>query len=154
MSHEASLNEIPYWEYRIINEVVHGHIQEFQDALIAVIAFGPLKTSGDTRDIDLLEVIENWQGPRQFQAESSATLTMRGKLYLNVLSLDDFQLDSVPRSPEVEELIGRVLEGYEIIYERSTGFARDVLAQRATRQKQQKGGALLLNPLVLPFAGG
>lgn len=153
MSGENSLNEIPYTEYHIIGQVVRGHLEEFKDALRAVIAFGPLKTSGHTHDIDLLEVIENWQGPLRFQAESSETLPMYGKLYLNVISLDDFQLNAAPRSSDVEELFERVMQGYEIIYEHPTGFARDNLATSAM-QKQRRGGALLANPMFLPVAGG
>ena len=150
------INETPYFEYRIINKIVHGHLNEMKDALRAVIAFGPIITSGETHDIDLLEVIENWEGPSRMQSESSADLPMRGKLFLNFLSLRDFEAaasQSTSQVSDVQDLIGRVLKGYEIFYEQPAGFARDILAQAVTSQKQKHGGALLSNPLSLPVTG-
>ncbi len=154
MTGETRRNDIPYFEYRAINQIVHEHLKTLGDTLRAVIAFGPMVTSGDTHDIDLLEVIENWQGPSRLQSESSANLPMRGKLYLNFLSLQDFLSAASPSASQTlgaQELIGRVLDGCEIIYEQPAGFARGVIAQATANLKQRQGGELLPNPLELPL---
>ena len=54
---------IPYFEYNVINELMHSHVEEFGSALRAIIAFGPLVTGQDTLDIEMLEVVDQWSGP-------------------------------------------------------------------------------------------
>lgn len=133
MTGEPTLHEIPYFEYKTINELVHAHRAEYKSELKAVIVFGTLKTSGGTYDIEVLEVFggligELWRGNRLLQAGSTAELPMRGKLDMNLISAKEFErVGSGSESPEIRELLQRVLEGYEIVYEVPAGYARNIL---------------------------
>ena len=145
MDSDATLNSIPYFEYKVINDLVHSHMKEFKSNLRAVIAFGALKTTGETYDIELLEVVDVWEGQAQFQSGSSASLPMRGKLYLDFLPSAEFE--RVAEGDETEEtrrLIRRVLGGYEIVYETPAGYAREILRQA---RESRPGREVLQDPL-------
>ncbi len=162
MQSEVERREIPYFEYRAINQVVHGHIDELGDTLQAIIAFGPLVTRGDTHDIDLLEIVKGWQGPSKYQAASSPNLPLRGNLYFNFVSSDDlhrFAANSLMTEDNqkqiyIQKLMEDVLEGYEVVYESPVGFVRDMLQAAIAAQKKRDGGDLLSNPLSLPSGMG
>lgn len=162
MQSEVERREIPYFEYRAINQVVHGHIDELGNDLQAIIAFGSLVTRGDTYDIDLLEIVKDWQGPSKYQSESSSELPLRGNLYFNFVSSADFQRfandplasDDKQKPIYIQKLMEHVLEGYEVVYESPVGFVRDMFQAAIASQKKREGGSQLLNPLSPPSGMG
>ncbi len=118
------VDSIPYFEYKVINELMHSHIEEFGENLRAIVAFGPLVKGNETYDIELLEVIHQWQGPDIMPFSSTNTLPMRGKLLLHFLSAQEFE--DLSRRDD-QRLIKRLGEGYNIIYEVPAGYARSIL---------------------------
>jgi len=146
------VNEIPYFEYRVINDLVHAHSKELGDSLRAIIAFGDLKTRGGTFDIELLEVVDDWQGPPQIQSADSPEVPMRGKLFLNFLSTAEFEAICTPPVPGrvPPELLRRVLNGYEIVYEVPAGFARKLLNRAQDQSGEQGHGQYIDDPRRLP----
>jgi hypothetical protein len=124
-------HEISYHEFHIIARLLRAHVDEYQDRVKAMVAFGELVTSGDTFDIDLLEVVEGWEEKRFGRFSRTEDLRLRGELRLYFLTPKEFEDPSVIRSPEerkwVEELLDRVRQGYEIVMESPLGWAQRVL---------------------------
>lgn len=130
---EQETIRIPYEEYRAIGELFRAHLKTHEKQIRAVVAFGPLVTHGDTHDIDLLEVVDDWQGPSSVTFSSTAALPLRGLLRLNVLSTQDFENPGQAGHFNVRRLsksvLGQLQQGYEIIYESPFGLVRRVLTQ-------------------------
>lgn len=123
--------EISYHEYRTIAQLLQAHADEHQGRLRAMIAFGDLLTTDNSVDIDLLEIIEGWQGKRLWPFSSTAELPLRGQLRLYFLTPEEFENPAVIQDPEerrwVEDLLRRARQGYEIIMDRTPGWVRGVL---------------------------
>lgn len=129
-------SRIPYEEYRAIVRLMHGHVDAHSGRLRAIVAFGDLVTRGGTFDIDLLEVVEEWTGPRMAIASATAELPLRGRLRVYILTPEEFE-DPTAESEQQEsrwisELLERVRQGYEIILQIPPGYAREVLDAGAT----------------------
>ena len=129
MAYDIGSGNISYFEYKAINELMHAHIDEFGKDFRAMIVFGPLVTEVETYDIDLLEVINNWEGPEQLSYGSTQSLPLRGTLRLHFLSSSAFE-DLVSR--QNKELLDVLREGYDIVCEVPAGYAREVLKQSLT----------------------
>jgi hypothetical protein len=123
--------EISYHEYRVIAHLLRAHLKEHQNRLKAMIAFGDLVTRGDTFDIDVLEIVEGWEGTRFGRFSGPAELPLRGELRLYFLTPEVFENPVLIEDPEerrwVEDLLDRVRAGYEIITELPSGWVRSVL---------------------------
>ena len=152
MNNDMEQVVIPYFEYSAINELIHAHLEEFGNALKAVIVFGPLVTTGNTFDIELLEVIQGWQGLPRYQADTTPELPLRGKLFLNLLSDTEFASFTRARLRGKTRLREQVLKGYEVVFEFPAGYARDILTEAKAQIKAQAGGEMLLNPLRIRSA--
>jgi hypothetical protein len=120
---------IPYDEYRAITTLMHAHLQTHEGKLRAIIAFGDIVTRGNTFDIDLLEIVEGWQGQPFVVFTSSAELPLRGELRLCLLTPEEFEHPNGSRWSSKNRLLDRVREGYDVVYEDPAGYARRVLAQ-------------------------
>jgi hypothetical protein len=131
MIEETDLYRIPYEEYRAIGRLLRAHADAHGDRLRAVVAFGALVTTGQTYDIDLLEVVEGWQDGRVGEFKSSAALPLRGQLRLYFLTPRDFEepaaIEEEKEQRWVEALLARVVQGYEIVLETPPGYARRAL---------------------------
>ena len=124
-----SYRRIPYEEYKAITELMHAHVRTHEGQLRAMVAFGDILTRGGTYDIDLLEVVEDWQGPKSVVFASSPELSLRGQLRLHLLTPEEFE-DGVGRPGAASQgLMARVREGYDIIYESPAGYVRNLFAQ-------------------------
>ena len=146
---DTETRPIPYFEYQAINQIIHAHADksQFGDGLRAVIAFGDLVTRGDTFDIALLEVADTLGEAYSREYESTASLALRGKMFLYFLPITEFEQAALPSAPEHNRaLLERVLAGYEIVYETPVGYARDCL-----RQARQDLNALPAQPGLDPF---
>ena len=130
---EQETTRIPYDEYRAIGELFRAHLKTHEKQIRAVVAFGPLVTRGDTYDIDLLEVVDDWGGPPFVAFSSSAALPLRGLLRLNVLSTKEFEnqqeVNRFSTKPQKSGLFDRLQQGHEVIYENPFGFVARVLSQ-------------------------
>ncbi len=157
MEQKPELQNIPYFEFRTINQLVHAHSDEMGKDLRAVVVFGDLITVGETFDIELLEVIDNWTGRDSFYASSSAELPMRGKVFFHFLSTLQFEdaiengnvLGNAASNDRTITLIERVLEGYKIVYEVPTGFFRNEINKLLKNEKLKGKGEQIANPLKL-----
>ncbi len=126
MAYDIGRGNISYFEYKAINELMHSHSAEFGKDFRAMIVFGPLLAGQETFDIDLLEVVDNWQGPEHLSYASTESLPLRGTLRLHFLSSSAFE-NLV--SQQNKELLDILREGYKIVYEVPAGYAREVLKQ-------------------------
>lgn len=122
---------IPYDEYHAITTLMHAHLQTHEGRLRALIAFGDLVTRGGTLDIDLLEVVEGWQGQTSVAFASSAELPLRGQLRLHLLTPEEFERPENLKRFSKKRLMDRVRAGYDVVYEDPPGYARNILAQSA-----------------------
>lgn len=124
-------SNISYDEYWPIAQLVQAHVAEHGSRFRAMVAFGPLVTRGDTVDLDLLEVLEEWAGSRYWEFTRSPELRLRGRLRLHLLTPEEFEKPGVIRDPEerrwAEDLLRRVRHGYEVITEVPADYARAVL---------------------------
>ena len=132
MLQEVETVRIPSQEYRAITDLMHAHYDAHQGKLRALIAFGELVTSGNTFDIDLLEVVAGWQEPGLAAFSSSSELPLRGRLRLYLISSRDFEDPLAVSDPAqkqwVIDLLSRVHQGYEIVLEDPPGYAIRELA--------------------------
>ena len=143
---EDTYRRIPYEEYKAIGELMHAHLRTHEGQLRAIVAFGDILTRGGTYDIDLLEVVEDWQGPKSVVFVSSPELPLRGQMRLYLLTPEEFEQPETLAEFSNRALMERVRAGYDVIYEDPSGYARDILARRV------KSG-LSSNPLDFLAAG-
>ena len=127
---EDTYRRIPYEEYKAIGELMHAHLRTHEGQLRAMVAFGDILTRGGTFDIDILEVVEGWQGQPFVVFASSAELPLRGELRLCLVTPEEFEHPNGPKWSSQSRLMDRVREGYDVIYEDPPGYARDILAGR------------------------
>jgi hypothetical protein len=131
MQDSTELREISYHEYRIIARLLQAHVDQYGDRLKAMIAFGGLLTQWDVFDIDLLEVIQGWEGKRFGEFSAEADPALRGKLRLYFLTPEEFENPAIIGETEerkwVQELLERVRQGYRIITESPPEWAQRVL---------------------------
>lgn len=120
---------IPYDEYKAIGELLRAHLKTHEGQLRAVVAFGDLVTKGNTFDIDLLEVVEGWQGPTSIAFGSSAELPLRGQLRLHLLTPEEFEQPASLTEFAKQRLMDRVREGYNVIYENPPLYAINTLTR-------------------------
>ena len=127
-----SSGNIPYQEYRAINELMRAHPQELKGSLKALIAFGEIVETGESQDINLLEVVAGWQGPRHVSYGSTAALPLRGRLHLYFLTPDEFEQphpEPVPGQPwSSAQLLSRVRPAYAILLEEPYEYAHTIMA--------------------------
>jgi len=123
--------EIPYHEYRVIAHLLRAHVDEHGGRLKAMIAFGDQVVGGATYDIDLLEVVEGWEGKRYSEFSRSRHLPLRGTLRLYFLTPEVFENPSLIEDPDerqwVQSLLNRVRAAYEVIMDAPPGWVRGVL---------------------------
>src|SRR5687767_6238955 len=101
---------IPYPEYKAINEIVHAHAAEFGSKLRAIVAFGELLTTGDTYNIELLEIVEGWEGDRVAEFASSASLPSRGSIRMFFLTPSEFEQPAEIEDEKMRNWVQRVLD--------------------------------------------
>lgn len=124
-----SYRRIPYEEYKAIGDLMRAHLKTHEGQLRAMVAFGDILTRGGTYNIDLLEVVENWHGPQSVVFASSPELPLRGELRLYLLTPEEFENGIGKATSAERDLLNRVREGYDIIYESPAGYVRRLFAQ-------------------------
>ena len=95
-----SSTNIPYQEYRAISDLMNAHPQEMNGSLRALIVFGEIVATGESHDINLLEVVDGWQGPRHVSYGSTEALPLHGRLHLYFLTPEEFEQPSPEPVPE------------------------------------------------------
>jgi len=127
-----SSGNIPYQEYRAINELMGAHPQELKSNLKALVAFGEIVATGESQDINLLEIVAGWQGPRHVSYGSTAALPLRGRLHLYFLTPEEFEHprpEPVPGQPwSSAQLLSRVRPAYAVLLEEPNDYAHDIMA--------------------------
>lgn len=128
-----SSGNIPYQEYRAINELMGAHPQELKDSLKAMIVFGEIVATGESQDINLLEIVAGWQGPRHVSYGSTAALPLRGRLHLYFLTPEEFEQprpEPVPgQTWSSAQILSRVRPAYAVLLEEPYDYAHDVMAR-------------------------
>lgn len=157
MRENTDLHEISYHEYRVIARLLRAHLEAYQDRLKAMVAFGDLVTTGETFDIELLEIIEGWEDKRFGEFSRSEDLPLRGSLRLYFLTPEEAENPAVIEDAEeqkwVRELLERVRKGYEVIMESPPGRARRLLDQvglHSTLTPPPSGSVTFTDPYKLP----
>lgn len=134
MAYDMGSGNISYFEYKAINELMHAHSAEFGRDLRAIIVFGPLLTGQETFDIDLLEVVDNWQGPQTMTFDSTPSLPLRGTLRLHFLPSATFEDLMTQKDQSLPDLLR---DGYHVVYEVPAGYARNILVHSLTSSNYQ-----------------
>ena len=138
---EERYRRIPYEEYKAINELVHAHLHTHNGKLRALIAFGEIVTRGGTFDIDLLEVVDGWEGQSSVTFSSSEALPLRGQLRLHLLTPEEFEESDGGMHLTEKRLLERVREGYEIVYEAPPRLCTEhIRSWGAERRQRQSSG--------------
>jgi hypothetical protein len=124
---------IPYQEYRAISELMSAHPQALNGSLKALIAFGEIVATGESHDINLLEVVAGWKGPRHTSYGNTAALPLRGRLHLYFLTPEEFEhpTDTASASEPMSslELLTRMQQAYAILLEEPNDYAHQVMSQ-------------------------
>jgi hypothetical protein len=124
---------IPYQEYRAISDLVRAHLEAQNGRLKAVIVFGALVAGRESQDINLLEIVDGWDGPRHARFGSSTSLPLRGQLNLYFLLPSEFESpDTSPLPGETfssAELLSRVRNAYAILLEKPNDYAFSRIAR-------------------------
>lgn len=156
MTTGAEIRRISYVEHRILNQLMHSHIDQLSDKLHAMVVFGDIITVGDTYDVDMLEIVEGWKGDRVAEFTSTVDLPLRGTLRLYFLNASEFEKpDTIPNDEMkqwVERLIEKVRQGHEVIYENPPGYIRDGMNVKpllATLLAPGSGELKMDNPFTL-----
>jgi len=152
--------EIPYHEYRAIDRLLRAHVDQYNDRVKAMVAFGDLVTTGNTFDIDLLEIVEGWDDKRFGRFTRTDELPLRGELRLYFLTPQEFQNPEVIQEAEerqwVKQLLERVRQSYEIVMESPPGWAQQVLDRSrvySTVTPPPSGAIQYPDPYRLPKRG-
>ncbi len=128
-----SSTNIPYQEYRAISDLMNAHPQEMNGSLRALIVFGEIVATGESHDINLLEVVDGWQGPRHVSYGSTEALPLRGRLHLYFLTPEEFEQPSpepVPEQPwSSAQLLSRIRPAYSVLREEPYDYAHRVMTR-------------------------
>jgi hypothetical protein len=157
MEENNQAREVPYHEYQIIADLLRAHTDAHEGRLKAVVAFGDVVTRGASYDIDLLEIVEGWNGARVAEFDSTADLPLRGKLRLYFSSPEDFQdpkrIEDPTERQWVEDLIERVRARHEVIVQARPGLVEAMLARtgrgRSAYTAPPSGSVTYTNPFDL-----
>lgn len=128
-----SSGNIPYQEYRAISELLGAHPSALNGNLRALIAFGELVATGESYDINLLEVVAGWQGPRSASYGSTKALPLRGRLNLYFLTPEEFERPTAaaPAGQTLSSLalLRQVQPAYAVLLETPSDYANQVLSR-------------------------
>lgn len=132
MTQMATRRLISVQEHEAISELFDIHMAAQNGNLRAALAFGEFVTSGNTYDIDLLEIVDDWKGVRFAEFASTPELRLRGRLRLYFLSLSELEdPDSIADLRERDwaySVLERVSRGYETMYDATQGQLRRILS--------------------------
>ena len=136
MPHLSTTN-IAYDEYTALNALLYAHREEHAGNLRAAIVFGDLVATGGSRDLQILEVVDGWNGRRHAAFTSTAALPLRGQLHLYFLTPEEFENPQATLLPEESwssaELLDRVRQAYAIVYEAPSAYALNVMVKLDSR---------------------
>ncbi len=128
---EASIDKIEYFERSAVVEILKSHSATMGNKMRAFIVFGDAVNEAKTYDVDLLEVLEEWSGPRHLVFQSSSDLRFRGVIRLNFLISEEFErpesIHDERLRDDVNGLLRRVRRGYVVMREAEKGYADSVL---------------------------
>ncbi len=128
-----SSTNIPYLEYRAIGRLMDANPSLINGSLRALIAFGTLVATGESQDINLLEVVTGWQGPRSATYGSTEALPLRGRLNLYFLTPEEFEhpTAAVPTGHSFSSvtLLRQVQPAYAVLLENPSDYANQVLSR-------------------------
>ena len=128
-----STENIPYIEFGVINELLREHTSEHSNKLRAMILFGSLVASGRPYDINMLEVVEGWKGPRHVIFASTEALPLRGRLELYFLTPEEFEHPTDQPVPgkgwSSADLLARIRNAYTIVTESPAYYASRTMAR-------------------------
>jgi hypothetical protein len=126
-------SNIGYNAYAAINALLRAHQEEHHGHLRAAIVFGDLVVTGGSPDIEIVEVVADWHGPRHAAFLSTAALPLRGQLHLYFLKPEEFEGPQravlTGESWSSADLMERVRQGYAVLYEQPSGYAVRVMAK-------------------------
>ena len=128
-----STENIAYEEYRAIAQLRRLHPEAHGGQLRALIVFGDLVATGQSYDINLLEVVEGWEGPRHVSFGSTSDLPLRGQLHLYFLLPSEFERPSGAPVPShtwsSADLLAQVRRAYAIMLEAPNDYAASIMAR-------------------------
>ena len=128
-----SSTNIPYLEYRAIGRLMDANPSLLNGSLRALIVFGTIVATGESQDINLLEVVAGWQGPRSVSYGSTEALPLRGRLNLYFLTPEEFEhpMATAPTGQTLSSLalLRQVQPAYAVLLENPSDYANQVLSR-------------------------
>ncbi len=128
-----SSTNIPYLEYRAIGKLMDADPSLINGSLRALIAFGTIVATGESQDINLLEVVAGWQGPRSVSYGSTEALPLRGRLNLYFLTPEEFEHPTAAvaagQTLSSSALLQQVQPAYAILLESPSDYANQMLSR-------------------------
>ena len=129
---DLSTRRIPLRELDVMLDLIEAHQEIHSEKLYAVIAFGDILSDDYSYDIDLLEVVKDWEGPRSATFASSEQLPLRGTLRLYFLKPEEFE---DPNSIQEEmlrnwtkTLLKTVQQAHDILFSRTPKYVENSLS--------------------------
>lgn len=127
----SSSSNIPAYDFHAINVTIQARIKAYGDALRAYIVFGQLVETGLSNTIEILEVIEGWEGPRRASFASTPELPLSGRLTIYFLRPEEFERPTSDllfgETFSSYELLNRVERAYTILTEKPMNYAWNVM---------------------------
>jgi hypothetical protein len=127
------IERIPYDEFDALTKLCDAHLRLLDNKLLAVVAFGDTLRSTQTHDIEVLEVVKDWDGPNSASFDSTAQLPLRGRLNIFFISPEEFEaplsIEDKADRLSVLTLMEDVLEGYVVIHEHRTRYVEQCLSK-------------------------
>ncbi len=128
-----SAENIPYTEWGVITELLRKHPEIHRDKLRALLVFGSLVSTGGPYNINLLEVVQDWEGPRHVRFTSTSALPLRGRLDLYFLRPEEFENPTSACLPgehwSSADLLMQVRNAYAIMLENPINYASEMMEQ-------------------------
>ena len=136
-------SNISFEAFSAIGKVIEANVGLKSDALRAVLVFGDLVATGESHDINLVEVVREWQGPRRVAFKSTDEMPLRGRMTVYFLLPHEFEnwtTDLLPGEDfSAAHLLARVEPAYDILLQRPAGYVFDVM---------QRGGTQAVGPFT------
>jgi len=144
--------EISNFEYSAVGELLRAHLALYGQRLKAMVLFGELVTAGRGYDIQLVEIVEDWDGPIFWEFPSTKDLPLRGLLQIYFLRPEWFDWRDVWEQTEDNQILGDIFEGrrssfgeadrnqvsqvlrqlregFEVVYEAEGGLVKALLSR-------------------------
>ncbi|HEY3330701.1 MAG TPA: hypothetical protein VGK19_11805 [Capsulimonadaceae bacterium] len=117
---------IPGYENNAIVKLTAEHSQALGDKLRAVVVFGPLLSDNGSLNIDMLEVVDDWDGPGAVSFASTNELPLRGDLTIYFVKRQDIEdphgIEDASHKNWLIDILDEVRKAYMVVVDYPMGY--------------------------------